>query len=276
MSDSFASQLNAFKKSLKTSSITLPDQKRVIRQSSPTAKPSPLREALKRKKEEDELKENPIKRNKHGLKPLSLRLEEAIDVIKKYDRPVLISDLSSIMAESVDSALIKCLKIANTISYDPVKKTVEYVSIYKIKSEEDLMRTLKSQTTFSGLSVKELKDGWHTCTQTLNKLEKENKIIIYKTKKDNAARHVWLNLDGKIGDQVDYEFVDIWRKIRVPKGDDLIKLMIDNGLMPTNYDPEAIKKKTAPVQERKQKKARKGKVTNIHMKGILRDYSSRV
>ena len=55
----------------------------------------------------------------------------------------------------------------------------------------------------------------------------------------------------------------------------IVSEIIDQGLKPTGADPNLIKKQ--PQQkEKKQKKARRGKITNTHMKGILKDYSQLV
>lgn len=72
-------------------------------------------------------------------------------------------------------------------------------------------------------------------------------------------------------------FYEMWNAVHIPQHDDLVKLLLDNGLKPTNAEPESMKnKKIASVQERKQKKPRRGKITNVHMRGILKDYSGKL
>ncbi|ODV83222.1 hypothetical protein CANARDRAFT_30163 [[Candida] arabinofermentans NRRL YB-2248] len=179
-----------------------------------------------------------------------------------------------------DSKLIKCLSNVDRIKYDPINKTLEYLSLHNIKTASDLLKVLENQPTFQGLPVKQLKDGWNGCLDTIAKLERENKIIVHKTKKENSPRHIWLNKGNYPigGDKlIEPEFYEMWSKVKVPKGDELAIQLLKNGLKPTNVDLENIKNnKTTNVQERKQKKPRRGKITNTHMKGILKDYSSRV
>ncbi|VEU21504.1 DEKNAAC102295 [Brettanomyces naardenensis] len=294
MSDSLASQLTAFKRSLKRASAVLPAQKRVVQSSAKSR--SPLRSAVKRSmNDREDQKGKRARKADHSASSdslssmssmapppagssLSIRLMTASDFIKGSDRPVTIQDLEMHLNSRVDPQLLKCLANVDRIKYDPVNKTLEYLSLHNIKTAEDLLKVLENQPTFQGLSVKQLRDGWNGCLPTIAELEKENKIIVHKTKKENSPRHIWLNYGNiKVGDRMDVEFYDMWGKVEVPKGGDLVQALLDNGMKPTNVDPESLKnKKDAPIQQRKQKKPRRGKITNIHMKGILKDYSGRV
>ncbi|KAG7741783.1 hypothetical protein KL930_000300 [Ogataea haglerorum] len=268
MSDPFASQLSQFRKTVRNSSTTLPSQRRIVDKSS-----------LKRSN--DALNDDETKRPRTSdydsapASSLSIRLMTASDFIKTSDHPVKIDELQQHIKCKVDPKLLKVLTNVDRIKYDPVNQTLEYLSLHNIKTGDDLIKVLENQPTFSGLSVKQLKDGWNGCLETLAQLEKEEKIIVHKTKKENAPRHIWLNVGFyKLENVVEPEFYDMWAKIKVPKGDDLVRQLIETGSKPTNVDPDSVKsKKVAPVQERKQKKARRGKITNTHMKGILKDYS---
>ncbi|QPG73451.1 hypothetical protein FOA43_000762 [Brettanomyces nanus] len=289
MPDSLASQLTAFKRSLKRASATLPAQRRTVNPS-----PKSIRSTLKRSINDESNSKRPRKVDTpsspdyksvsvSSMIPavgsnLSIRLMTASDFIKSSDRPVTIQELEQQMRSRVDPQLLKCLANVDRIKYDPVNKSLEYLSLHNIKTAEDLLKVLENQPTFQGLSVKQLRDGWNGCLSTITQLEKENKIIVHKTKKENAPRHIWLNYEQlEVGDRMDLEFYDLWSKVEVPKADDLVKALVDNGLKPTNVDPESLRnKKDAPIQQRKQKKPRRGKITNMHMKGILKDYSGRV
>ncbi|GMG19877.1 unnamed protein product [Ambrosiozyma monospora] len=288
MADLFASQLNAFKKSIKSSASSIPGQRK---------SPSKANTLLKRNhaaissdnhsdtpKPTKRLKTVPIVSSTipestggYSAHELSLKLVSATDYIKTCDRPVTLDELSVHMKTQIDSQILNLISGLDRYHYNPQKKTLEYLSLHNIKTGEDLLKVLESQPTFQGLSVKQLKDGWNGCLDTIYKLEKQNKIIIHKTKKENAPRHIWLNIGQmKVGNVVDEEFYESWGKIKVPKGaDELTKVLLANNLKPTNVDPESIKdKKVAPVQQRRQKKPRRGKITNIHMKGILKNYSA--
>lgn len=282
MSDSFASQLSAFKKSLKKQSETLPSQRRVVKQ----PEISPMRAAIKRSANGASHEDPRSKRLKADMdsianmpsSSLSIRMMQASDFIRACDRPVSIDELEQKMGQHVDSQLLKCLANVDRIKYDPMTKTLEYLSLHNIKTAENLLKVLENQPTFQGLSVKQLQDGWNGCLPTIQQLEADNRIIVYKTKKENSPRHIWLNVGGlQVEGRMDEEFYNMWAKVRVPQGPDLLKALEDNGMKPTSVDPDSIKsKKNAPIQQRKQKKPRRGKITNVHMKGILKDYSSKM
>lgn len=291
MSDTLASQLTAFKRSLKRASAALPAQRRIVKPPSDSRNES--KKSGPKRNSGDRSSQRRKRQRKNILSDsftdlsslplaagssLSIRLMNASDFIKGSDRPISIKELEQHMNVPVDAQLLKCLSNVDRIKYDPMNKTLEYLSLHNIKTAEDLMKVLENQPTFQGLSVKQLRDGWNGCLPTIAKLEKENKIIVHKTKKENAPRHIWLNFENlKVGNRVDKEFYDMWEKVTVPKGPDLVKTLLSNGMKPTNVDPESLRnKKDAPIQRRKQKKPRRGKITNIHMRGILKDYSGRV
>lgn len=246
-----------------------------------------------------------------GQGNLTMKLMTSSDYIKSKDRDVPVFELETSLGFKVDPPLIKCLSNVDRIQYVPETSSFRYLSLHNIKTGDDLMHVLENQRAYVGLSVKQLRDGWNNCTTTIEQLERENKIIVHKTKKDNSPRHIWLNPDrlpirvyngvqsiqswevltgqrpnpneettaeGEIKTKsLDKIFYEMWNAVPIAQHDDLVKLLLDNGLKPTNAEPESMKnKKVASVKERKQKKQRRGKVTNIHMRGILKDYSSKV
>ncbi|OBA19821.1 transcription initiation factor IIE, beta subunit [Metschnikowia bicuspidata var. bicuspidata NRRL YB-4993] len=205
---------------------------------------------------------------------LSTRLHLAVEYIKQQDTPILVKKLEGYLSFDITHTLLPLLKEIDRIKYDPATNTLEYMSLHNIRTADDLLNFLRLQPTFKGTSVKELRDGWSGCLEAISKLEEDNKILVLRNKKENAPRLVWANLGGEIGN-IDEEFVELWNKIRVPDRDSLYQVLVDNSLKPTGEDPQEMKKKPQQ-QERKQKKARRGKITNTHMKGILKDYSQLV
>lgn len=149
------------------------------------------------------------------------------------------------------------------------------MSIYDVHSAEELLSLLRSQATFKGISCKELKDGWLQCFDTIDELEAKNRILVLRTKKDNSPRFVWYNNAGPLR-QIDEEFVKMWEDCKLPQRSELPRKLQDLGLKPASVDPATIKNEQSTRREVKKRKQRKGKVTNTHMAGILRDYSDRV
>lgn len=205
---------------------------------------------------------------------LSTRLHMAVEYVKQQDRPVSVADVEGYLSLDITNTLLPLLKEIDRIKYDEATNTLEYLSLHNIRSADNLLNFLRLQSTFKGTSVKELRDGWSGCFDAIETLEEESKIIVLRAKKDNSPRSVWANFGGELG-TIENEFVELWKKIRIPDKDSLYQALVSNSLKPTGADPHDLKKKPQQ-QERKQKKARRGKITNTHMKGILKDYSQLV
>ncbi|GEQ68423.1 hypothetical protein JCM33374_g2091 [Metschnikowia sp. JCM 33374] len=276
MSD-LSSQLSAFKNRIRAGPSVA-----VRRAVTPKAvTPRPVEEASRKRPADNQDGANQeAKRQKEELLEgvsgahLSTRLHLAVEYIKQQDTPIPVKKLEGYLSFDITHTLLPLLKEIDRIKYDPSANTLEYMSLHNIRTSDDLLNFLRSQPTFKGTSVKELRDGWSGCLDAITKLEDENKILVLRNKKENAPRLVWANLGGEIG-TIDEEFVESWNKIKVPDRDSLYQVLVDHSLKPTGVDPHDMKKKPQQ-QERKQKKARRGKITNTHMKGILKDYSQLV
>ncbi|CAI5756968.1 unnamed protein product [Candida verbasci] len=205
---------------------------------------------------------------------LSTQLHLAVEYIKEQDQPINVQRLSDYLSFDIRHNLLPLLKEIDRVRYDETHKTLEYVSLHNIRTADDLLEFLRKQTTFKGISVKELKDGWAGCLQAIDELESENKILVLRNKKENAPRLIWANSGGEVG-FIDDEFTNMWSNVKLPEPDMLYQSLLDQGLKPTGADPNLLKKKPQK-KEKKQKKARRGKITNTHMKGILKDYSQLV
>ncbi|KAK6461033.1 TFIIE beta subunit core domain-containing protein [Scheffersomyces coipomensis] len=288
MSD-LSAQLSAFKNKIKNGPSVLAARRPIIGKPQPststpaTPKPalnnvsSPLKSgATKRPTESvtDILKRQKLANADISGSHLSTLLLLAVEHIKQYDYPIPVSQLQSYLSVDVNDTLLALLKEIDRIKYDPENETLEYVSLHNIKSPEDLLNFLKAQNTFKGTPVKDLKDGWAGCIAAIDSLDKQNKILVLRNKKENAPRMVWINEGRNLG-KIDDEYQKMWAEVKIPEADNLYQALIDQGLKPTGADPNLIKKKPQQ-QEKKQKKARRGKITNTHMKGILKDYSQLV
>ncbi|ODQ81757.1 hypothetical protein BABINDRAFT_32867 [Babjeviella inositovora NRRL Y-12698] len=204
---------------------------------------------------------------------LSTNLHLAVEYIKQSGQPVRVDKLQGYLSEvpNIYDKLLPLVKDIDRIKYDEDRDTLQYISYHNIKDADDLLRYLRSQSTFKGISVKELKDGWPGCLDAINELETQGKILVSRTKKENSPRLIWANVGSSLN-EVDEEFVAMWNRIRLPEPDLIYQSLIDQGLKPTSMDPNVLKKKQQQP-EKKQKKVRRGKITNTHMKGILKDYS---
>lgn len=267
--------LKAFKSKVKSAPVLTT---KTIKSPSP---PQPQPRAvlpMKRSLEDDDDEDNDKDFKKPAVDPhgthLSTKLLLAVDYIKNKGRPVPIDTLLSYLNlnhDSQRSKLISLLTNLEKIQYDSVDDTLEYVSIHNIKTKDELLKFLIDQTTFKGISVKELKDGWNGCIESVNELEEDGKILVLRTKKDNNPRLVWFNLGTELG-IIDEEFVKSWQNVKLPERSELPGKLSKLGLKPASVDPNTIKKDVQA--DTKKRKQRKGKITNTHMAGILKDYNT--
>lgn len=275
-----SSQLSAFKNKIRSGpSVTMPRQ--ALNKSTidppltyPTSQNTSSLSSPKRQNHDsinETIKRQKVNRQRMPGSHLSTQLHLAVERIKQNDQPLKVSELQDYLSFDITQTLLPLLKEIDRIKYDPNNSTLEYVSLHNIRSSSDLLNFLRSQPTFKGVSVKDLKDGWSNYLTSINELEAENKILVLRTKKENAPRLVWANFGGNLN-MIDDEFQSMWGTIKVPNQDDLYASLIDQGLKPTGADPNIVKRKPKK-EEKKQKKARRGKITNTHMKGILKDYS---
>lgn len=199
------------------------------------------------------------------------QLFHAVEFIKDAARPVSFNDIERYLSVPIQS-ILALLRGVDRVRINEAAKTAEYKSPYEIYNAEDLLRFLSAQPTFQGVSVKMLKDGWSGYLGSIEELEKSQDILVLRTKKENSPRFVWANRGGPIGGVAD-EYVKLWASVKVPSASELPDLLDKAGLKPASVDPATVKKLQGPTEHRKQKKPRRGKMTNTHMRGMLKEYN---
>ena len=175
-------------------------------------------------------------------------------ILKKHDRVQWFPDLN-LKSQTWDSGMYKHRPIIN------------------VRSKKDLIAYLQNKVDAQGVSVKDLKDGWPDCEDAIDDLEKEKKVLVTRTKKDNHARMVWSN-DPTLVNDIDTEFQVMWHQIELPSVDDLVRKLQEAGQKPASEDPSKRIKAAPKAKEKKKRLARKGgKTTNTHMAHLLKDFS---
>lgn len=138
-----------------------------------------------------------------------------------------------------------------------------------VNSKQTLLQFLQGKKDAMFVEVKDLEDGWPKpkLYPAITELEKEHKILVVRTKKDNAPRYVWQD-DASLWHPVEQEFQNSWHKIAVPDLNDITGMLKRNGQKPTSDDPRL---KVAKVEKPKLKKKKKAprNLTNTHLKGHL-------
>ncbi|ODV89172.1 hypothetical protein CANCADRAFT_32509 [Tortispora caseinolytica NRRL Y-17796] len=200
-------------------------------------------------------------------------IHHAIEYLKKKRGPVSVEDLESYMSTGKGSGqlmFVPYMKDLKFINYDEANSILEYIPAYNIRNGPALLAYLHAQPGFTGISVKDLKDGWPDCIPELEKMSERGEILMLCSKKDSVPRIVWENRYGPLGG-VDKEYVNIWHDVKLPTVAELPAMLQAAGLKPTSIDPASIKKESITVAEHKRKKPRRGKITNTHIRGMLKD-----
>lgn len=208
-----------------------------------------------------------------------------IEFLKKKDEAKTFKEileyLSQVHAdEGTKRLIIQILKKHDRVRWipDPQSKvwdsgTFIHNPIINVRTKNDLIGFLQIRADAQGVSVKDLKDGWPDCEDAIDELEKNHKILVTRTKKDNHARMVWIN-DPTLVHHVDHEFHVMWRQVELPSVDELVRKLMDAGQKPASEDPsKRIKAPTKPKEKKKRAARKGGRTTNTHMEHLLKDYS---
>lgn len=146
--------------------------------------------------------------------------------------------------------------------------------IPNVNDGTSLLAHLQRKTDASGVAVKDLKDGWPDCEDTLTALEDAHKIVVVRTKKDHFPRYVWPN-DASLYHPVEPEFKQMWLRTPLPSLDDMHRKLMTAKLKPTSEDPRKALANAGSKPKTQKKRAGKriGKATNVHMQHLMQDYS---
>ena len=195
---------------------------------------------------------------------------------KAYTFDELISYLSlHILTDYQAKIFAKALRDHPSIAWDPAgadgQGTYSFKSRYDIHDSSQLLRHLQSLPTFQGLPAHDLVEGWANSEEAIRKLQIEHKVLVLRSRKDDKAKMVWLD-DPTLSRPIEAEFRDMWSRIKLPDPESTATELERNGLLPAN---KSKKPKIVPkAQEKKPRKIkRSGRVTNDHMRHLLKDFS---
>lgn len=224
----------------------------------------------------------------YGL-DLKTNMAFAVDYLKQKRQPKTIQDiidhLSLRVSEDHLKELQEGLRRHPRVDFKPDPKASErtWLSgqyshrpiIPGVKDETSLLAHLQRKSDASGLSVKDLKDGWPDCDPVLTEMEKAHKILVTRTKKDSTAKNVWID-DPSLHHAVEPEFHAMWSHTPIPSLEDMHRKLASVGVKPTSEDPGAIVQQiNKPKAQKKRAGNRKGKTTNSHMAHLMNDYSDK-
>jgi transcription initiation factor TFIIE subunit beta len=237
-------------------------------------------DAKKRRPENDVVYSQPA--NTGTGREIMTQVLFAVEHMKAKNVPLKFGDIVSYLSlqhrardQGYLNLLRNILQVHEKVKYDPEgaggEGTFSFRPPHNIRSAEQLLQKLQAQTNAGGMSVRELREGWPDVELTINRLEQEGKLLVTRNKKDNHAKMVWAN-DPSLMQQFDQEFRQIWDKIKVPDQRKVTEELEKAGITPTSKN-KVIKPRPKIEQKKVKKPRRSGKTTNIHMMGVLRDYS---
>ncbi|KAH8701655.1 putative transcription initiation factor TFIIE, beta subunit [Talaromyces proteolyticus] len=283
-------QINNFNASVVSSAGRLPQQRRIVGNSQPTSS-TPSQSAStpgtpgaggeQRRRHDPNIVYSQPADTGTG-KDIMTNVLYAIQKLKEKNAPLTFEDIVGYLSlqerrhdQGYVRALRSILQVHEKINYDPAgdggKGTFSFRPPHDIRTEEQLLQKLQAQTTMTGISVKDLKEGWPDVEQGIDKLEKEGKLLVTRNKKDNHPKMVWAN-DPSLVHHFDDEFRNIWEKTKIPDQQRVTEELEKAGMIPANKN-KVVKPRVKIEQKKTKKPRRTGKTTNTHMMGILRDYS---
>ena len=202
---------------------------------------------------------------------LYTQLTYAVGYLKSHTEPMPAEEIARFLSITTTPAFLHLLQNNPKITYHSDTDLYEFRPLHNIRNASSLLATLANSPTGAGLAVKELKDGYPTVEEDLKQLEAQGKVLVIRGKKDGLARMVWWN-EPKLNVNISEEFKQLYHGLKVPEAGDLPKELEKAGMTPASVDPRSIKR-VVVEKEKKKKGRRRGKITNTHLVGILRDYS---
>lgn len=189
----------------------------------------------------------------------NLYIHTILMAIKKYNRPVTFKEIeveTGIDIEKTHGLLDLLIKNQRIVW---VEKTLRFVPLYKIETENDLFEILKNTNSEYSLSLEELLDRSNDIKPFIDGLLQKNQAIILKD--IDGSSTIFYNSKEDIIN-VDPEILRLYEEVAVPDSRELSKQLLSAGLSIKTQEKPV--RKAVPMQ-RKKKYLRKIKITNTHL-----------
>ncbi|KAK5004062.1 hypothetical protein LTR28_009388 [Elasticomyces elasticus] len=211
----------------------------------------------------------------------STQVYYAVEYLKSKDRAIAFKDVWEYLSvpdnlKPSEGALRRLLQGHQKVEYEPTglngQGSYRFRPTHNVRSADELKGYLQRQTTAQGIPVRELRDGWPSCLETVAEMEAKGEILVTHNKKDNAPKMIWAN-DPSLALNIDEDYKQFWHKTKLPQNANDLRLELHkNGITATSQVKETPKPKGAGKKRRKAVSAT-GRQTNSHMSAILKDYS---
>ncbi|QDS74897.1 hypothetical protein FKW77_003794 [Venturia effusa] len=203
--------------------------------------------------------------------------------LRDKDKPCTFTDIVNYLSiQNADQATLQTFaavmqrnKPDDKIKYNPPKTgngegTYEYNPTYPIRNKQDLMAYLQKQNHAIGIKVEDLKDGWKDCVSIITNMGGTGELLVIADKQ-GRPKVVWQD-DKSLANEISSDIQMEWHAIRIPgETEELRNKLIAAGQTPSSAARKVVAAKTGKP---KRKTARRGgRTTNVHMNGVLKDYS---
>lgn len=204
-----------------------------------------------------------------------------LDFLKKCQNPIRLEDLvlqTGVAALETDTSFRERFEAAEGVQKNPINGTYSFKRVYHARTPEELLKEIHLRgRDGGGLSVKHLKEGFPDVNAHITELEKQGRVLVIRTDKDEPKQVFWNEITPEQGGKpVDDEFRSLWDSLKNPVEADLPKALEKEGLQATAS--EAVPAK--PVTKKKDKKSKAGnrnvKIQNTHITNIdlRKDFSA--
>ncbi|KAK6089301.1 hypothetical protein P3W45_001709 [Vairimorpha bombi] len=187
-------------------------------------------------------------------------IHDILNFLKSHNGPVSFTDIYKKLRIDVHNnyRLFRALQTNEKISI--TNNFIQYMYTYNIKHKEDLLSILSKNK--EGIELAKLKDNQRDISEILEECKKDMQCIVLK---DNDGSEVVFYNDMVI-DQVDTDLINLWRSVRIPGYQDLLRELNVAGIKSDKN--ESVKRKAITKKTKTKKYRRNIKLTNTHVKGL--------
>lgn len=244
--------------------------------------------APKRKRAADPSKPTAVQQMQRRQPTTNLEILAQMRVAEKYlqdkGKPCTFTEIVNYLSiQNADEVTLRTFAAVmkrnmpdDKIKYNPPatsngEGTYEYNPTYPIRNKEDLTAYLQNQTHAIGIKVEELKDGWKDCAPIIDNMGGTGELLVTYDKQ-RKPRVIWQD-DKTLANEIPSDIFAEWHAIRIPDDtEELRNKLLAAGQIPSSAARKVVAAKTGKT---KRKAARRGgRTTNVHMQGILKDYSN--
>lgn len=162
-------------------------------------------------------------------------IHAAISHLRAYREPMTIDSLMNFLEieknKDQEAFIIEKIKVNSRVQVDLNKGFIQYKPLYDIKTEEDIISTLRNDCLKRGLLVKELREVFNDINKVINDLSIKRKILVLRGKEEGKEVPVVVYYNdtlicggnGSIPSQIHPDIIKLWHSSKPPLDEDLLR-----------------------------------------------------